>query len=254
MVLSHPTVLTIVMATYENTELTVSTTGYYHFGIHVSTDESSTLYLKNFLVEAGIETTAPAAVTDLAVAQDGENIAAVVTFPAPAKDVAGDDLTDNLTQVEILRDEAVIKTYTDVAPGTAINYTDDAVTVGKHKYQVKATNESGAGPISEEVEVTITGTLTVPYTADFRDKDVFDSFTVIDNNSDNSTWTYGSSTSGAKYACNDDEDGDDYLITMPIQLETGKTYKVTVTARNYYDDWDTESFEVLVGKTATAAG
>ena len=241
-------------STYENAELTVSTTGYYHFGIHVSTDESSTIYLKNFLVEAGIETTAPAAVTDLAVAQDGENIAAIVTFTAPAKDVAGNDLTENLTQVEILRDEAVIKTYTDVTLGTSISYTDNAadLTIGKHKYQVVAYNESGAGPISEEKEVMITGTATVPYTADLTDKSTFDLFTVIDGNEDENTWSWNSSTNGTRLEYDYYTTSNDYLVTMPIQLVAGKNYKVTVTARVSYDQ--EETFEVLVGNSATVEG
>ena len=248
--------LTTSYVTYENEGLTVGETGYYHFGIHAFTDANSSIYVQNFLVETGVEATAPAAVTDLVVVQAGEEKAATVSFTAPATDLGGNALTDNLTKVEVLRDETIVKTFTDVAPGAELSFTDDSddLSIGTHKYMVVAYNESGAGQKSAEVEVFITGTLTVPYVADLRDQNTFDLFTVIDNNSDGSTWTFGSTTSGARYTCNDYEDGDDYLITMPVSLESGKTYKVTVTARNYYDDWDSESFEVLVGTTATPAG
>ena len=63
--------------------------------------------VKNLLVEAGAEATAPAAVTDFAVAQTPNVLEAVVSFKAPTKTVAGDDLTD-LTKIDVLRDGNVI--------------------------------------------------------------------------------------------------------------------------------------------------
>ena len=66
-------------ATYENEVVTVAETGYYHFGIHAISDANMwRLVVKNFLVEAGAEATAPAAVTDLAVAQTPDKLEAVV--------------------------------------------------------------------------------------------------------------------------------------------------------------------------------
>ena len=57
-------------ATYENETVEVAETGYYHFGIHAISDANMwNLFVANFLVEAGAEPTAPAAVTDFAVAQ-----------------------------------------------------------------------------------------------------------------------------------------------------------------------------------------
>jgi hypothetical protein len=95
-------------ATYENETVEVAETGYYHFGIHAISDADEwRLMVKNFLVEAGAEPTAPAAVTDFAVAQTPNVLEAVVSFKAPTKTVAGDDLTD-LTKIDVLRDGNVI--------------------------------------------------------------------------------------------------------------------------------------------------
>jgi hypothetical protein len=95
-------------ATYENETVEVAETGYYHFGIHAISDANMwRLMVKNFLVEAGAEPTAPAAVTDFAVAQTPNVLEAVVSFKAPTKTVAGDDLTD-LTKIDVLRDGNVI--------------------------------------------------------------------------------------------------------------------------------------------------
>jgi hypothetical protein len=73
------------------------------------------LMVANFLVEAGVEATAPAAVTDLAVAQTPEKLEAVVSFKAPTKTVGGADLTD-LTKIDVLRDGKVIKSLGGAEP------------------------------------------------------------------------------------------------------------------------------------------
>ena len=244
--------LTTTYSTYENEELTVSETGYYHFGIHAFTDANSSIYVQNFLVEE-IITGAPATVTDLAVAQAGDEPEATVTFTAPTQNVGGEDLTGNLTKIELLRDDEVVKTFTDVAPGAELEYVD-ATTVGKHVYAVIAYNAAGAGKKSAEVSITIIGVASVPYTADLTNQDTFDLFTVIDNNSDGYTWKWYNTSKGARYSYSEEDDADDYLITLPISLEAGKNYKVTVAAANSYAGWYTENMEVLVGKTATAAG
>ncbi len=100
-------------ATYENETVEVAETGYYHFGIHAISDANMwNLFVANFLVEAGAEPTAPAAVTDFAVAQTPNVLEAVVSFKAPTKTVAGDDLTD-LTKIDVLRDGNIIKSITN---------------------------------------------------------------------------------------------------------------------------------------------
>ncbi len=244
--------LTTTYVTYENEELTVDETGYYHFGIHAFTDANSSIYVQNFLVEE-IITGAPAAVTDLAVVQAGDEPEATITFTAPSQNVGGEALTENLTKIELLRDDEVIKTFTDVAPGAALEYVD-ATTVGKHVYAVIAYNAAGTSKKSNEVSITIIGVASIPYTADLTDQDTFDLFTVIDNNSDGNTWTWYNTSKGARYSYSEEENADDYLITLPVSLEAGKNYKVTVAAANSYAGWYTENMEVLVGKTATAAG
>jgi hypothetical protein len=107
-VLAATEVATKEFVTYENEAVSVAETGYYHFGIHAISDANMwRLMVKNFLVEAGAEPTAPAAVTDFAVAQTPNVLEAVVSFKAPTKTVAGDDLTD-LTKIDVLRDGNVI--------------------------------------------------------------------------------------------------------------------------------------------------
>lgn len=111
-VLEEVTVTSTTHVTYENEQVSVTETGYYHFGIHATSDaDEYRLMVKNFLVEAGAEAGAPAAVSDLALSQTEGKLEVNVSFTAPTKTVNGADLT-SLTKIDILRNGQVIKSLT----------------------------------------------------------------------------------------------------------------------------------------------
>ena len=117
-VLAETEVTSKDFVTFENEAVEVTETGYYHFGIHATSDaDQFKLIVANFLVEAGAEATAPAAVTDLAVVQTPDELEAVVSFKAPTKTVGGADLTD-LTKIDVFRDGTVVKSFENVAANT----------------------------------------------------------------------------------------------------------------------------------------
>ena len=99
--------------------------------------------------------------------------------------------------------------------------------------------------------------VTVPYEADFSTSGeaMDEDFIIINNNEDLSdgepcTWTW-SASNGAYYVYNVDgtTPADDYMV-LPINLEGGKTYDVTVNAAS----WNyPEEFEVVAGTECTAA-
>lgn len=239
--------------TYENEAVEVAETGYYHFGIHAISDaDQFRLMVANFVVEAGVEAAAPAAVTDFAVVQTEGKLEAVVSFKAPTKTVGGDDLTD-LTQIDILRDGAVIKSLTEgVTPGAELSYVDndEALTVGTYTYQVIPYNAVGNGEKSEEKSIFLSVALEVPHTFDFS-QNLLDQFAVIDNNADGKTWSW-SSSNGAYYPYHGTNAADDYLITLPFNLKAGKTYNVVVNAKGSASY--PERLEVKAGKAATVEG
>lgn len=97
--------------------------------------------------------------------------------------------------------------------------------------------------------------VSAPYMADFSVSDeAMEDFVVINHNEDLSDfepctwkWSYGN---GAYYIYNEDGEtsADDYLV-LPITLEGGKTYDVTVNAAS----WNyPEEFEVVAGTACTA--
>lgn len=239
-------------ATLENDEVVVAETGYYHIGIHAISDaDQYNLFVKNFLIEAGVDPAAPAAVTNFDVVPTENKLEATVSFTAPSLTSGGETLT-SLTKVDVIRDKAVVASLTDVVPGAQVQYVDnDNLSMGNHTYQVIAYNEYGAGVKSEEKTVAVSAVLDVPVVFDFATENIFNLFTVINANADDYTWNWNANY-GAYYLYAE-EDGDDYLISPAVNFEAGKNYKVVVNASCASSNYP-EKFRVLVGKAASVEG
>jgi hypothetical protein len=167
-------------------------------------------------------------------------------------------MTENLTKIDVLRDGVVIESVADVAPGserTIVDNEEKGLTIGTHKYQVIPYNASGIGIKSDIIEVLFTVAVDVPYTVNLSktaDASVLDLFQVIDANGDNKTWAWGTSY-GTYCAYSSSLAADDYLVSLPIKVQAGKTYDVIVNANAYSASY-AERFEVKVGKDATVEG
>ena len=240
--------------TYENEQVTVPETGYYYIGIHAISDpDEFKLFVKNFVVEAGLDPAAPAAVDNFNVAAADGVLEATISFNAPTKTIGGQNL-DDLDGIIVKRDGNVIKDLKDVTPGVSYEYVDNAddLTMGNHTYQVIAYNAAGSGAKSEVKTVFLSAVLSVPTTFDLTKKDVFEIFQVIDANDDEKTWKWSESY-GTYYSYSSSLAADDYLVSAPVKFEAGKNYRVVVTANCADADYP-EAFRVLVGKEATVAG
>lgn len=230
--------------------ITVDETGTYYIGFHaISPADMNKLFVDNVMVDL-YDMEAPAAPTDFTAIQTEEQLEVTLNFTAPEVRRNGEPLAANLEKVELVRDDQVIHTFEDVAPDAALTWVDngDDLTIGTHKYYAVAYNEMGAGDKSEVVAVKVVVTLTVPYSADLAQPETFDLFTVIDANEDGSTWNWDD-TYLSNYNYSADNAADDYLVTLPIQLEANRNYEVVVNARNSGID---ERFEVLLGAEPTA--
>ena len=232
--------------TYENEAFTVTESGYYHVGIHAISDVYMWyLLVDNFVVEDGLLPTAPAAIENLTVEnQGGDQLGAIVTFTAPEKSLNGEALTENL-KIELYRDEVLVKTFENVTPGTKVTFIDTAengLTLGTHSYQAVAYNASGIGKRSDVVKELIVANFYAPVAFDLTQQDIFGLFTVNDNNEDGSTWIFNN---GAAYRYNSNNFGDDYLLTPAVNLKAGRSYHTIISARGYSADYP-ERFEALV--------
>jgi len=249
-VIGETSVASTEYATYENEAIAVSETGYYHIGIHAISDpDMFRLTVANFLIEVGAAPTAPEAVSALSVAQVESDLNVAVKFTAPAKAISGDELTENIARIDVLRNNEVVKSFENVAPGSEQEFIDAVPSVGRYNYQVIPYDAEGAGRKSDVVSVLVTTILDVPTTFDMTaDASVLELFKTIDNNADNNTWRW--SQSGAFYGYSSTLAADDYLVTMPFRLQAGKKYNVTAVA-NASNDTYPERMEVVVGKEAT---
>ena len=69
----------------------------------------------------------PAAVSDLKAEADPSGaLKAVISATAPTHSASGDTLT-SLTKIEIARNDTLVQTLTDVAPGKAFSWEDSDV-------------------------------------------------------------------------------------------------------------------------------
>lgn len=227
--------------------------GTYYMAIHATSDaDKFRLKVKTLTIEAGAAGNAPAAVNNLVVTPNPNKVEATIVFEAPTTTIDGNEMTENLTKIDVLRDGVVIESVADVAPGserTIVDNEEKGLTIGTHKYQVIPYNTNGIGQKSEEVSILVSAALSVPYTFDLT-VDQTDLFTIIDNNGDGKTWSFSSSM-GTIYSYSSTNVGDDYLVSPAFNLEAGKSYKVVVNAKSYNANY-TERFEVKVGKVATA--
>ena len=253
-IIPETTIKTSADTEYEGT-FTPDEAGTYYVAIHATSDaDQFNLKIKKLVIEVGAEGNAPAAVDDLTVTPLSDDLGATIAFNAPTKSIDGADLAEgDITKIEILRDGNVIHTIENPAPSSAHTYMDIAsdLTIGTHKYQVISYGASGIGGKSEEISVFLSTVLDVPYTFNLTTNETFSTFSVIDNNGDNSTWKWNSSN-GTYYGYNSSNAADDYLISAPFNLVAGKNYKITVNAKGSAS-WP-EKMEVKVGQEATAAG
>lgn len=133
---------------------TVEEDGIYNLGLHaISQPDMSYIYFDYIGVSSPMDVGAPLAVTDIAIVPDIDGAAtAEISFTAPVKNVGGDDLTDNIT-IELLRDNELVHTFYDVAPGAVVNYTDDFYDymeeerdpLGRHTWTFVSYNSYGVG-------------------------------------------------------------------------------------------------------------
>jgi len=243
------TVESLGAVTLENDRLTVDETGYYYFGIHdISVAGGYSLYVDNFVIEEGAANNAPAAITDLQVVQDADALKATVSLTAPVNAFDGSTLTTNLTKIEVLRDGEVVNTMEDIAPGTALQFEDEGMTIGNHTYTAIAYNENGKGQKSPSLTLFFFEAQDIPYTVDFTDPSVLNVLNIIDANGDGNTWEWNDFENALIYPPGYNDDADDYLVVMPVRAEAGNNYKVTFTARTEYA---AERFEILAGRQGT---
>lgn len=100
----------------------------------------------NLSLKTGIRATRPGPVTDLSVVADTDGKKQVeISFKTPELDIAGNPLNDELTLIEVFRDDVSIATFESPEKGVVLSYLDTEPTHGPHVYSVLATTAGGYG-------------------------------------------------------------------------------------------------------------
>lgn len=205
-----------------------------------------------YVASEAINTSAPAAVTDLKAEFADNSFSGTVSFRLPATTVGGNIMTESLTY-DVSSGELRLANGSGT-PGSAISVPVTFESAGNHEISVFVSNSAATGPAAS-VSVTVTAAeppslLTLPYTETFPSQADFDSFNVIDANNDNWTWVYWANRGCALCQFSPTNDSDDYLVTRPVKLEKDKHYVMTC------DLWRREApyreaYEIVMGKAQT---
>ena len=203
----------------------------------------------------------PAAVTGLTVsADDGKNIQ--LSWEAPTASVHGGPVDDDAINYSVVRypDEVV------VAEGLKVTSYSEPLPVARNRYYyvVTAYNGTTAGQSATSEKISAGSVYLPPFVEGFDTQEDFDSWTVIDANNDQQTWTYMNPIGGDPYlymngnGITDPESGfvatydDDYIITLPIELKAGNDYRIHF---NTYDLWMWHEYmDILLGTGTSITG
>lgn len=91
---------------------------------------------------------APQKVTDLQLAPDPTGgLSATLSWTCPTTTYIGEELTE-IGRIEIYRNEMLVATLTDVAPGAAMTWTDQVAASGEYTYRVVPCNSAGPGVLA----------------------------------------------------------------------------------------------------------
>ena len=232
-------------------EFSVNESGKYFIGFYLPysyTSYAAFIDVASITVEEA--KTLPAVVENASVAGTGTDNTAVVKFTMPSLSTVGAALTATLN-ARIYRDGDVVATLSDLVAGQEVTYNDMEVGEGYHTYKIAAVTTGAMGGEGEAVEVAspyIGAAKTVPFESDFAAKSNL--WTVINNSwSGNNTFEFvnGEATateSSSTYF-------NDWLITPPVKVETGHTYRVSLRAKV---DSGKKSFALKYGSEPTVDG
>ena len=188
----------------------------------------------------------PAPVSDVKVDYTSATTA-VLSFKAPALNVAGKELT-TLERINIMRDGMPYKTIEPAAIGEA--YTLDlTIESGMgHKYSIIAENALGTS-VAVDKDVIL---ITPPHTDPLTGKNALDYYTIFDMGKDGFTWNIQGNQVRVYPS---DRKFDDWLISPSVYMQGGYYYKVQYTTWRektpYTDTYIDNYITLYVGTGAT---
>ncbi|MDE7120434.1 MAG: choice-of-anchor J domain-containing protein, partial [Muribaculaceae bacterium] len=127
---------------------------------------------------------------------------------------------------------------------------DEPDNLSEFYYTVEASYAGGNSGEARSNTVVL-GALRAPYSNSLGTPESLDYWTVLDVNDDGKTFGFQSTENAVGIGYNREKPMDDWLITPPIKLEAGKSYRFTFEARTM--STDEETFEVKLGSQPLAS-
>lgn len=124
----------------------------------------------------------------------------------------------------------------------------------RYAYSVVAVDGEREGKSAYSNQLVVGSPLDPPYGGIFRTyNDMYNYYTILDENNDRFTWSYDKNTASAYYGYNMYNDADDWLISPPINYKGGKEYVLKFKAYSSLSSY-LESMEVKFGDERTPEG
>lgn len=227
----------------ENVDVTVADRGQHTFVITVSNENGPSPKVN---VEKFVGFGVPAAPAEVSAVNNGAEI--TVSWNAVTESADGGYLDPRQVTYDVTRlpDNTVVASATQ---NTRVSVAaDNDSPIQSYTFAVTAVNnglESQQG-VSEPV---VTGFAVLPWEENFNDASSMNFFRIIDANADGKTWGFMTDRARISYGT---VDMDDWLITPPMKVEAGVSYKVSLKARCGNSSYP-EKLEVKWGKGNSAA-
>ncbi len=199
-------------------------------------------------VKAYVGAETPNAPTDVVFDYSYDTKQSAVTWTAPTTGINGLDLDPEGLTYNVYRlpdNELVGENVT----GTEFIEDFDPAVLAPYQYKVEAVHHSMVGGAAESNKAVIGPALDVPYTNNFNTAASFNLLTVLDNNHDGVVWKWEKGFSGnrASFYNSRTVDADDWLLSPPINLKRGATYKIEFDANTAVSN-DVDYMDVAYGQ------
>lgn len=192
----------------------------------------------------------PTEITNLTLAKDEQK--AILTWTPPVSGANNAWFNPNSVKYKITRypDQTVLETAYTGNP----TYTDTSIQgLNVYSYRIEAFNSIGTSEPVYSSQLAVGDQIIPPYYCDFSSEALFNLWTVIDNNKDESLWRYNSWDICAEFYTSYDNDSDDWLISSPTHLEAGKYYKLILGLEKTTWSENHQNVRVTIGTEPTVS-
>lgn len=257
--------VTISKGTMDNVVATLTTTN--QMGADMSWEDTNaehginTYYIRAYRVagEKGLVDSikvfagpdVPGNVENINVAIEGDNVR--LSWEKPVSSATGKTYDEATLKYDVVRMPGEVKVATDL---TANTFLDDKLgEYRKYHYVIISKNKEGVGESAKSNHIYIGKPYTPTFEENFENEELASRWQVIDNNQDGKVFLYGGGGHDVfknyRLYMNRYGDSDDYLLSPPITLEAGGTYRVTTNViLGHLKEF--HNFAFTIGKDITA--